>query len=118
MVHLSPAAIAQIDALLDAYAAKPGHPGTLVGIINKVGERLFLRAAGTKDLGTGAEYDNDTVFWVASCTKLITSVAALQLVSAGKIGLDDDVGQVCPELASPDLVVSSTDTEITTRKAS
>ncbi|WOO78411.1 Acyltransferase LovD [Vanrija pseudolonga] len=117
MVHLSPAAVAQIDALLDAYAAKPGHPGTLIGITNKAGERLFLRAAGTKDLGTGAAYANDTVFWVASCTKLITSVAAMQLVAAGKIGLDDDVGRVCPELASPDVVVSSTDTEITTRKA-
>ncbi|KAL1407740.1 hypothetical protein Q8F55_007174 [Vanrija albida] len=118
MVRLAPAALAQIDSLLTQYAARPAHPGTLVGITNRAGERLFLRAAGTKDLGTGAAYADDTVFWVASCTKLITSVAALQLVAAGKIALDDDVGAVCPELAAPDLVVSSTPEQVVTRKAS
>ncbi len=34
---------------------------------------------------------------MASCTKLMTSIAALQCVERGQIGLDDDVSTVLPE---------------------
>jgi CubicO group peptidase (beta-lactamase class C family) len=40
----------------------------------------------------------DTVMWVASCTKLITSICALQLVERGKLTLDDPVYNHIPEL--------------------
>lgn len=33
--------------------------------------------------------DVDSIFWIASCTTLITSVACLQLVEAGLIDLED-----------------------------
>lgn len=32
-------------------------------------------------------------------TKLMVAVSIMQLIEQGKIGLDDDVGQYCPELA-------------------
>lgn len=49
-----------------------------------------------------------SVFWLASCTKLLTAVAALQLVEDGLIALDDSVEEVLPELAAlPRLVVST-----------
>jgi hypothetical protein len=50
-VTLSASAKAEIDTLLDAY---PGgkHPGTVVGIINKQGEYIYLNAAGPR---TGSE---------------------------------------------------------------
>ena len=38
------------------------------------------------------------IFQLHSMTKLITSVAALQLVERGKIGLDDDLSAVLPEM--------------------
>lgn len=42
----------------------------------------------------------DTVFWVASFTKLATSVACMQLVEQGLLQLDDadQVESICPEL--------------------
>lgn len=40
----------------------------------------------------------NTVMWVASCTKLMTSICALQLVERGKITLDDPVYTHIPEL--------------------
>lgn len=42
----------------------------------------------------------DTVFWIASCTKLITSIACMQLVEQGKLALDDAklVEKIAPEL--------------------
>lgn len=35
---------------------------------------------------------------MASCTKLVTSVAAMQCVEQGLIGLDDDVRSLVPEM--------------------
>lgn len=37
--------------------------------------------------------------WVASMTKLVTAVCAMQLVEKGLIGLDDDVRPLIPQLA-------------------
>lgn len=43
---------------------------------------------------------------VASCTKLITSIAAMQCVERGLIGLDDSVFPHLPELAALEIVTS------------
>jgi CubicO group peptidase (beta-lactamase class C family) len=42
----------------------------------------------------------ETVFWIASCTKLITAIACMQLVEKGKLSLDDadQAEKLCPEL--------------------
>lgn len=48
-IHLSSDAQAQLDALLAAYPGnvpQANHPGTVVGIVNKQGERIYLKAAG------------------------------------------------------------------------
>ena len=42
----------------------------------------------------------DTVFRIASMVKLLTSVAAMQLVESGKLSLDDPADKVDPELAA------------------
>ena len=44
---------------------------------------------------------DDTVFWIASMTKAITSTAAMRLVEQGKLSLDWPIAEVLPELASP-----------------
>ena len=41
----------------------------------------------------------DTVMFTASCTKLMTTIAALQCVERGLVSLDEDTGKVLPELA-------------------
>lgn len=46
----------------------------------------------------------DTVFWIASCSKLVTTVAALQCVERGQIALEDTVEEVLPELREPHLI--------------
>jgi len=40
----------------------------------------------------------DATFIMASCTKLLTSIAALQCVERGQIGLDEDVSPFLTEL--------------------
>ncbi len=42
----------------------------------------------------------DTVLLIASCTKLMTSIAAMQCVERGLVTLDTDVAEILPELAA------------------
>jgi CubicO group peptidase (beta-lactamase class C family) len=46
----------------------------------------------------------DTVFWIASMTKAITSTAAMQLVEQGKLALDHQIADVLPELSAPQVL--------------
>jgi CubicO group peptidase (beta-lactamase class C family) len=43
----------------------------------------------------------DTVFRIASMTKAVTSVAAMQLVEAGQLNLNDPVPAFDPAISSP-----------------
>ena len=46
----------------------------------------------------------DTVIWIASMTKAITSVAAMQLVEQDKLALDHRIADVLPELSAPQVL--------------
>ena len=46
----------------------------------------------------------DTVFWIASMTKAITSAAAMQLVEQGKLSLEQPIRDILPELSSPQVL--------------
>jgi CubicO group peptidase (beta-lactamase class C family) len=42
----------------------------------------------------------DSVFWLASQSKLMCTIASLKTVEKGLIGLDDDVSRYLPDLAA------------------
>ena len=58
-------------------------------------------AAGSLGRADVRQVQADSLFWVASFTKAITSTAALQLVERGVLGLDEPVGARLPGLAEP-----------------
>ena len=63
-------------------------------------ENIFEYASGKRGLASAELMTIDTVFWIASCTKMITSIAAMQLVEQGRLVLDDVefVEGIAPEL--------------------
>jgi CubicO group peptidase (beta-lactamase class C family) len=46
----------------------------------------------------------DATMWLASCTKLPTTVAAMQCVEKGLLNLDEDVSTILPELKDKDIL--------------
>src|SRR5262245_18875840 len=60
---------------------------------------IYEGAFGTRELGKDAAVTPDTVVWIASMTKAITSAAAMQLVERGQLHLDAPAADVVPELA-------------------
>jgi CubicO group peptidase (beta-lactamase class C family) len=89
-----------LQGILDGAVAAGVAPGLGAAVITRDGETLSA-AAGVLGLDNHAPMTPDTVVWIASCTKAITSVAALQLVERGLIDLDEPVGPRLPALAAP-----------------
>lgn len=94
MATLQSAAIPALKSQIDAAVAEEdGIPGAQYYAVNKNGEYIFEHTSGKTGLGSQDDMRHDNVFWIASCTKLITSIACMQLVEQGKLALDD-VAQV------------------------
>src|SRR5689334_8942529 len=62
---------------------------------------VYEGSFGRRDAAHGPAMSLDTVFWLLSMTKAVTATACMQLVERGKLQLDDPVGKLMPELASP-----------------
>src|SRR5258705_1337000 len=62
---------------------------------------LYEGAYGKRDLAGAAGMTQDPVFWLLSMTKAITATACMQLVEQDKLGLDQPMSEVLPELAAP-----------------
>jgi CubicO group peptidase (beta-lactamase class C family) len=62
-------------------------------------ELVDLRAIGLADREAGVPLRRDTLFRAFSSTKLVTSIAVLQLVEEGRIALDAPVSDWIPQLA-------------------
>lgn len=74
-----------------------GVPGLAWAIAR--GDTVDVGWAGTADLAGTRPVGRDTIFRIASMSKPVTAVAALALVEAGRLGLDDPVDDLLPELA-------------------
>src|SRR4029077_12489784 len=68
----------------------------MVASSNKI---LYSGAFGKRDSASGVDVQPDSIFAIASMTKAVTSVAAMQLVGRGKVRLDEPVARRLPELA-------------------
>ena len=87
-----------IDALLSQGVASGAVPGVVAAVANREGV-LYEGAFGERALGSGDAMTADSVCWIASMTKAITSVAAVQCVERGHLKLDEPAKNICPELA-------------------
>ncbi|QWG20752.1 beta-lactamase family protein [Bradyrhizobium sediminis] len=61
---------------------------------------VYEGAFGTRNMATATPMSADTVFRIASMVKLLTSVAALQLVERGKLKLDEPAAHIDERLGS------------------
>src|SRR6202035_1534966 len=90
---------AQIDQLLRQKSDAREIPG-VVAIAANSKEVIYQGAYGKRDLSKDDAMTPDSVFWIASKTKAITTARAMQLVEQGKLALDAPIGKVLPDLAA------------------
>jgi methyl acetate hydrolase len=96
-------AFGQIDAMLRAATRAAELPGVVALAATDSGI-VYEGVFGMRRLHDGPAMTRDTVFRIASMVKLITSVAALQLVEQGKLSLDAPVPDIDPAIGSPQVL--------------
>jgi CubicO group peptidase (beta-lactamase class C family) len=92
---------------IDQVLRRATDAGEIPGVAAAVAtdrEVIYQGAFGKRDLSRPQPMTIDSVFWIASLTKAITSVAAMQLVEQGKLSLDGPIATALPELAGPQVL--------------
>jgi CubicO group peptidase (beta-lactamase class C family) len=90
--------VAELHAVAQRFVGGDLIPG-LVALVAR-GEHVHVDALG-KLAVDGPPVWRDSLFRISSTTKPITAAATLALVAEGRLDLDEPVGRLLPELASP-----------------
>src|SRR5690349_11273767 len=91
---------AQIDQILRQKSDAQEIPG-VVAVAASGNQVIYQGAFGKRDLSKDDPMTADSVFWIASMTKAVTTAGAMQLVEQGKLALDEPIGKLLPDLATP-----------------
>ncbi len=98
---LSHAGLAErLDAALEPWVSEQRIVGAVI-LVARDGRPIYRRAAGFADREAARPVTEDTVFRLASMTKLIVSATALALVDRGRLRLDDPVTRWLPYFTPP-----------------
>ncbi len=100
----NPAAFEKAKADLEAGVAAGKIPGGLF-LVARGGQVVNITTVGAEGPGDADPVTPESIFRVYSMTKPIVSVATMQLVEDGKIGLDDQISKYIPEFANPKVLV-------------
>jgi len=88
-----------MSAAIDRVLTDPVQSGRLPGVVGLVANDsgiLYQGAFGRRAVDKPDPMTLDSVFRIASMTKAITATAAMQLVEAGRIGLEQPIADLLP----------------------
>ncbi|UDD64360.1 hypothetical protein AFCA_011596 [Aspergillus flavus] len=92
----------KVDKILDQFTdpLTGSVHGAVFIAIDSSGKIIYHRAAGKASLDdeNAPALQTDSLYWIASMTKLVTAIAVMQLVERGIVSLDEDVRTIVPEL--------------------
>jgi CubicO group peptidase (beta-lactamase class C family) len=103
----SPEKLERITAFFHHEIATGKLPGAVI-LIQQHGRPIYLKCFGVRDVATKLLMTPDTIFALHSMTKPITSVAAMMLIDAGKLALQDSVSKFIPSFADVKVQVEAT----------
>jgi CubicO group peptidase (beta-lactamase class C family) len=92
-----PERLARVSALVQSSVGDASYAGAAYLIVHK-GEIVEQRTFGMADADKGVLLTQDAIFRIYSMSKIVTAVAALQLVEQGKLALSDPIARWIPEL--------------------
>jgi len=93
--HFNPQKLARIGEFFRDQIANGKIPGAVL-LIEQHGKPVYHELFGVQDVVSKRPMSDDTIFRLFSMSKPITSVAAMILVDAGKLKLDDPVAKYIP----------------------
>jgi CubicO group peptidase (beta-lactamase class C family) len=106
---LDPAKLAGLHAQLQKFVTDHQIAGavTVIGRRARAGDVIGdVQVVGFRDLESHAPMQPDTIFRIASMTKVATSVGVMMLEDEGKLSVDDPVEKYLPEFRGQKLMQS------------
>ena len=97
-VGMDSAKLAAIKPAMEELLKQKRAAG-VVTLVVRDGRTVHVEAAGMANIEKKKPMTPDTIFWIASMTKGITSTAVQILVDEGKVSLDEPASKWLPELA-------------------
>ncbi|WP_281540378.1 serine hydrolase domain-containing protein [Maribacter aestuarii] len=97
--------LAKIDDMVMEFVEANKYPGA-VTLVAKDGKIIYESEVGWSDSSRTIPYRKDHLFRMASMTKPLVSVAAMQLVENGKLNLDDPVGKYIPTFSETEVLTN------------
>jgi CubicO group peptidase (beta-lactamase class C family) len=94
-----------LEEAFTAAVANGSIPGAVLMATNASGSFQYAQNFGYRSPQEKEPLQLDDMMAVFSCTKLVTTIAALQLVERGLLELDADIGSVLPEVADLKILV-------------
>jgi methyl acetate hydrolase len=88
-----------MSVAIDRVLADPVESGKIPGVVGLVANEsgiIYQGAFGRRAVDRPDPMTLDTVFRIASMTKAITATATMQLIEAGRIGLEQPIGEILP----------------------
>jgi CubicO group peptidase (beta-lactamase class C family) len=95
-VGMSSERLAEIAKVIDADVEKGRLPGAVIAIARR-GRLVYYEAFGFRDKAAGVAMTKDTIFNIASMTKPMVALAALQLYERGQLLIDDPLSKYFPK---------------------
>lgn len=103
---LSKARSAAVDAAVKAEMEKQHAVGVAIGIVEG-GKVVYSKGYGLADREKNVPVDTDTMFRWASCSKMLTAIASMQLEHKGELNIDADVRRYVPEFPDKHVTITS-----------
>jgi CubicO group peptidase (beta-lactamase class C family) len=97
-VGMSSERLGRIGKAINAEIAAGQLPGVVVGVVRR-GKLVYFEAFGYRDKAAGDPMTTDSIFSLASMTKPLVAVGAVQLVEQGRLVLDDPLAKYFPRFA-------------------
>ena len=97
-VGMSSERLGEIEKVIKADIEKGRLPGAVIAVARK-GKLVYYEAFGFRDKAAGVAMTKDTIFNIASMTKPMVALAALQLQERGKLLTDDPLSKYFPKFA-------------------
>jgi CubicO group peptidase (beta-lactamase class C family) len=103
-VGMSSERLALINKAINAEVAAGQLPGAVLAIARR-GKLVYFEAFGYRDKAAGAPMTTDAIFSIASMTKPMVAVAALQLYEQGRLLMDEPLSKYFPKFADMQVAV-------------
>lgn len=99
---------AEIESAVQAAIAEGKINGAILAATDKGGNFVYEKSLGQRILLSGEKVpqQSDDVCYLASATKLMTTIAALKCVEDGLVSLTGDLSSIVPELAAKQVIAS------------